>query len=305
MYRTLRHSVNISVVGLATVGLVAAGVGAAVSAPQTKHPQAKHPQATPQLRATIGMAGLTVRGPKTFKAGRVGISLKSYGDEHTFEVASLKKGYTFQDARKDVQTFGPLLGSGPNGSTPKSALIVLNRVINNTKFYGGLDALPGQTVRGTVVLPKAGVYIAFDDTNAPAHPVRLVVTGPPAVRAMPKSTATVTALTARRFGGSKVLPAKGTITFKNKSTESPHFLSLLHVKAGTTKKDVLTGLESNGPPSFILPGQVGTDILGKGMSQTLTYSVPKGEYVELCFFPDPKTGMPHAFMGMIGLVTLK
>jgi hypothetical protein len=33
--------------------------------------------------------------------------------------------------------------------------------------------------------------------------------------------------------------------------------------------------------------------------------LPKGEYVEVCFFPDPKTGMPHAYMGMIGTVTLK
>jgi hypothetical protein len=112
-------------------------------------------------------------------------------------------------------------------------------------------------------------------------------------------------LTTRRFGGAKVLPAKGTITFRNKSSESPHFLDLLHVKKGTTKTDVFNALMSNNPPTFFLNGQVGTDPVGEGNAQTLTYNLPKGEYVEVCFFPDPKTGMPHAFMGMIGIVTLK
>ena len=37
---------------------------------------------------------------------------------------------------------------------------------------------------------------------------------------------------------------------------------------------------------------------------TVTYHLTKGEYVLLCFMPDPKTGMPHAFMGMIGIVHL-
>jgi hypothetical protein len=102
-----------------------------------------------------------------------------------------------------------------------------------------------------------------------------------------------------------VLPAKGTITVTNHNVSSPHFLVLLHVKKGTTRKEVLQGLESNGPPSFVLPGGTGTDALSMGQSQTLKYSTPKGSYVELCFFPDPKTGIPHAFMGMIRLVTVK
>jgi hypothetical protein len=54
-----------------------------------------------------------------------------------------------------------------------------------------------------------------------------------------------------------------------------------------------------------LDGSTGTDTLTTGESQTLTYSLPKGEYVELCFFPDPMTGMPHALMGMIGIVHLQ
>ena len=48
-----------------------------------------------------------------------------------------------------------------------------------------------------------------------------------------------------------------------------------------------------------------TDAISPGYAQTLNYSLPAGEYVELCFFPDPKTGIPHAFMGMVKTVQLK
>jgi hypothetical protein len=108
-----------------------------------------------------------------------------------------------------------------------------------------------------------------------------------------------------RFGGSKVLPARGTITVVNHNVTSPHFLVMLHVKKGTTRKQILQGLESPNPPSFALPGGIGTDALSMGQSQTLSYSIPKGSYAQLCFFPDPTTGIPHAFMGMIRLVTVK
>jgi hypothetical protein len=287
---------------LAGVG-AASGVGVAAGAPSAHTSVAS----TPKLKITISKKHFKVSGPKTFQAGRVALTLTALGAEREVEIGSLDKGYTFKDVRADLTAFGEKQGTGPNGSTPKSALKHLNRVINHTGLYGGLDAVAGQTLRGTIVLAKPGTYYMFNDSgNLPSHPVKLTVTGPKVKRAATGSTATVTALTKRRFGGAKTLPAKGTITFKNKSSESPHFLDLIHVKQGTTKKEVLAALLSNssGPPSFALKGQAGTDTVGEGYSQTLTYSLPKGEYIEVCFFPDPKTGMPHAFMGMIGIVQL-
>ncbi len=36
---------------------------------------------------------------------------------------------------------------------------------------------------------------------------------------------------------------------------------------------------------------------------TVNYDLPPGQYVALCFMPDPKMqGMPHAFMGMIKMI---
>jgi hypothetical protein len=112
----------------------------------------------------------------------------------------------------------------------------------------------------------------------------------------------------KRFAGSRNLPAKGTITFKNASINSPHFLALQHVKKGTTRREIIKAFNSgpgSGGPNPFLDGSVGTDVVGPGQSQTLTYSLPAGTYVEACFFPDLQTGMPHAMMGMVRIVHLK
>jgi hypothetical protein len=62
---------------------------------------------------------------------------------------------------------------------------------------------------------------------------------------------------------------------------------------------------SNGPPPWARRGEAGVDALSYGEQQTLHVNLPAGQYVEMCFFPDPDEGLPHAFMGMIRMVHLK
>jgi hypothetical protein len=46
-------------------------------------------------------------------------------------------------------------------------------------------------------------------------------------------------------------------------------------------------------------------VISPGRSMTVDYDLPPGQYVLLCFMPDPKMhGMPHALMGMIKMVHL-
>jgi len=298
----MRKAVGV-VAASAAVALIGAGAGVSAAAPHAS--SAGLPMPTIKVKAS--KHSFKASGPTTFTPGRVRLVLKATADEPEAELVSLNSGYTFKKARADLTKFFTQQGSGKNGSTPKSALKALNRVVDGVNFYGGLDVVGGTTESATVVLPTAGKYFLVNDThNLPKVAKRLTVTGAAVNRAAPKSSATVTALTKRRFGGAKTLPRKGTITFKNKSTESPHFLSINHVKKGTTKKQVLNSLQSQGRPSWLLKGQISTDVLGEGHSMTLHYSKkPKGKYVELCFFPDPKTGMPHALMGMIRFVHVK
>ena len=48
-----------------------------------------------------------------------------------------------------------------------------------------------------------------------------------------------------------------------------------------------------------------TGSISPGTSMTVDYDLPAGQYVVMCFFPDPKMGgMPHALMGMLEMIHL-
>jgi hypothetical protein len=57
-------------------------------------------------------------------------------------------------------------------------------------------------------------------------------------------------------------------------------------------------------PTFILPAHTGTGVVSPKFGEMFQYSLPRGEYLFACFWPDRLTGMPHAFMGMWKLVQL-
>ena len=105
-----------------------------------------------------------------------------------------------------------------------------------------------------------------------------------------------------------MLPAKGRFLLKNKgNTGFPHFVVLQQVKEGTTTDQVLEYLQSGeeAPPAFGLPASFETGSVSPGRSLTANYDLPAGQYVVMCFFPDPKMGgMPHALMGMLEMIHL-
>ena len=58
------------------------------------------------------------------------------------------------------------------------------------------------------------------------------------------------------------------------------------------------------PPFGINRPTIGMDVLSPRKQLVLSYSLPKGTYVLLCFVADDETGMPHAFMGMHKVIKL-
>jgi hypothetical protein len=122
------------------------------------------------------------------------------------------------------------------------------------------------------------------------------------------SQTTVSATSADRFVGPRNWPHKGTYTFRNTS-DTLHFMEIAPVKAGTTDRQVSAYFKSAGPnsppPPFMRPGPSGgNDVVSPGRSLQVTYNLPRGTYVLLCFVADDKTGMPHAIMGMHKVVVL-
>jgi hypothetical protein len=297
MSRTTRTTAQVAVAGMAIAGLVSAGTGAFASSGVAAA------SGTPTLKATIADHQLTLKGDTTFAAGRVDLSLTADKDSE-INVIRMAKGYSFKDFRADINAFGQNV-YGPGGDK-EAGLRHLNHAINHITSYGGLEA-DGDTATGTVLLPEAGTYYLYNDSgNLPKQKQKLTVTAPEGAQTLPQTDAKVVATTKKTFRTDDVLPNKGSLTFKNVSTESPHLHVMFHVKEGTTRKQVVDSFSgAGGPPSFMLPGSAGTDTLTTGQAQTLDYSLPKGEYALVCFFPDPKTGMVHAMMGMVKIVHLK
>jgi len=291
---------GIAVIAAASMGLVGAGAGTAVSAP---HAQKGFTQ-TAKLKFVISDNGMKLSGPTSFNAGRVALTLTAKGKGRQVEVASLAAGYTFKHLRSDLRKFGASFG--PKGPS-KAGLRHFNNAINNTTLWGGLSAAKGAKSRGTISLPTAGTYFAVNDGgNLPKDPRALTVYGS-ASHAKVTTDATIKAVNQKRWRGDTNLPAKGTIAFKNKTSgkaATPHFVVLNHVKTGTTRKQVLDSFQSQNRPSFARNAEVDTDTLGAGQTMTLTYHLPPGDYALMCFFPDLKTGMPHALMGMVRIVHL-
>jgi hypothetical protein len=120
------------------------------------------------------------------------------------------------------------------------------------------------------------------------------------------SQVTVRATSADRFIAPRVWPDEGTYTFKNVS-DTLHFMAMTPVKKGTTDAQIQAFFDGpqNAPPSFLVNGpSVGNDVVSPGGSLQLTYDLPAGTYVLLCFVADDVTGMPHAFMGMHKVIVL-
>jgi hypothetical protein len=313
MMRTSHEVVSIATVALATAGMFGASTGAAVGAPHA----AAAVHATPHLGVTEGAKSFTVSGPTTFDAGRVNVTLtstdKSQNDEPSFNIVSIKKGYTFAKFKKATNAF---FGAEDTQSGPTPAQLKgLKTAVAHSVLYGGLDHTGKGSFSGSVVLPKAGTYYLFGGPNLITGVQKLTVTGPAVQRAATGSKGTVVAETGNKYGGSTTLPHDGVITFKNTSTgklgdtKSPHLLDLIHVKEGTTKKDIENYFASGSqnPPPFALQGEADLDVVSPGQAMTAKISLPKGEYAALCFFPmlaGPEAGTPHAAMGMIRIVHL-
>ncbi|HSV38609.1 MAG TPA: hypothetical protein VLI04_07595 [Nocardioidaceae bacterium] len=288
---SVRTRAGIAAASVATLGLISGGL-----APAAVSDTAARMAPTPKLTVTLTKDGHTVDGPKTFKAGRVALEVKVRKRYGAVGVIKLKAGYTLKAAEQDLfSAFGP--------EPDLARLMKFNR---KTTFFGGISGARGTVRDGTIVLPRAGKYLIYDFGGP--HFVRLAtlnVTGPAVKRPVPHSDGLVVAKTDARWGGSKTLPHKGTLTFKNAATDSPHFLSMGRVARGTTRAQVLACIAEEGPCGFFRDESLDLEPLDEGKSMTVNYDLPRGTYVQLCFYPDHMTGAPHAAMGMVRIVTLK
>jgi hypothetical protein len=245
---------------------------------------------TPQL-VVAHMTSSRIRlSDDTVHAGRIMFRAVTKDRGHLLQVARLRPGYTVQQAGADIN------------KAFQGDVAAVNRVDDGVSFRGGVETHPLHPGSYSTVL-SAGHYVVLDQDGDGL--ALLTVTGSHLRRAAAPHQGTVTAFT-YGFGISpQTLPAKGWIRLSNQA-DQPHFVEIHRVKPGTTgsmvRKSLATDPQSR--PSWGLRLNVSTGVMSPGTSQVVHVDLPAGRYVLMCFWPDAKTGMAHALMGMWKLVTV-
>lgn len=239
-----------------------------------------------------------VRMPTTLAPGLHRIVVRSSGASD-FQLVKPARGYTKQQLADDVT-------EGFEGDAK-----AFRRFERNTLLIGGVSADTGEKGVMWAKLGR-GRYWAFD-----TNPTRFLADKMLTVRvrgdrqrgALPAAPALVADGTTSFAPDPAAIPARGKVTLRNES-DANHFFAIARLKKGRTLADVDAWIEEiqngNEGPSPIRFG-VGTQsgAVSPDRAMTLTYDLPPGEYVLLCFWPMPEHDfMPHMFMGMYRQLTL-
>lgn len=236
----------------------------------------------------------------TIRPGNTLFKVYRGGKGGELQVLRLKKGYSLKQASQD---FGGGLGQGN--------IKAIRRVDNHVVFYGGID-VPAKGVttpnKWGVNIDKPGTYYVINIGNNSNAVARIAVKGHARPGALPKHTGWLNAagtVGVNRWVSPSTDPHKGWMKTTNNAQE-PHFPVLNRVKESTTKQDVQDYINSNtqSPPSWALPGSTEAGVISPGHTMVWKYSVPKGKYIVMCFWPSKTSGMPHFAMGMFKLFHL-
>jgi hypothetical protein len=175
-----------------------------------------------------------------------------------------------------------------------------NRLIHLVTFVGGVDSLPPGG-KATVVFDlrtpgQYGLHTALADNTG--HDTLFSVA--PASRQDAATPADVTVtLKDMAFLGLPRHLAAGTVTFKlTNRGHSVHHMILMRLDPGKAMRDVMNALKKQQQPSWAHDAG-GMDLLSPHQTAWLTLDLIPGNYVALCFLPDPmKGGVPRVEEGM-------
>ena len=210
-----------------------------------------------------------------------------------FQLVRPAAGYSKRDLARDVRI-------GFEGNVR-----AFERFERNVDLVGGVNA--GTDERGVMwARLKRGTYWAFDTDPARflASKMLTVHVGGQSVGGSLPTDATLTASGDTAWADDPAsIPASGKVTLRNQSG-SNHFFGVGRLRPGMTMADVdawvegvLNGEEERPPIRFGVGFESG--VVGPGQSMTMSYDLPPGEYVMVCFWPMPEHDfMPHMFMGM-------
>lgn len=293
----MRHALRRSAAALAACGLAGLAVTAAGSAAQAA-PRwqdrscvgVSEAGTTVTVSQTVLRAGTNCFTVSTTNPAQPGSSSASPTLFHPVPGVSLSK--LLADAKDE---FSSTLATAAKGTRE------LNR---DGRFFGLAMVVPGHPETVTENLQPGTYWIgdvaATIGAGKPAHLVRITVLPGWDFRYLHADVFVEATLADRFVPSTRTWPHEGSYLFANVS-DTIHFMELVPVKNGTTDAQVQAYFNSGaqGPPPFGKAGPAGgNDVATPGNFLRVSYDLPPGTYVLLCFVADDMTGMPHAFMGM-------
>lgn len=274
-----------TVAGVAAFGLAAGALSGAGSA------AARTPARVPVVVAHVSSSSISLSTGARMHAGRVIFRVVTGRGDHELQVARLHSGYSLAQAGADLN------------ASFQGDVAAIRRIDDNITFRGGAEARPQRPGAFGVSL-TAGRYLLIDqDSNATTW---LRVTGTAQQRAKIAHQSRITTFSYGFGTTPAILPASGWTRIYDRS-DQPHFVVLNHVRKNTTNAMVRRYFASGGEsqPAFALRANTSAGVISPDRGETVHYSLPAGRYLLACYWPDDDSGMPHAFMGMWKLVTLR
>jgi hypothetical protein len=227
--------------------------------------------------------------PNLINAGLVTLKFDNIGEEdHHLQLARLQDGVAFEEFVTKLQTEGG------------AAYALLEAV-------GGVGILqPGVSQSVTVNLQKPGLYVALcvlpNGEGVPhlalgmIKPIEVIATEN--VVEAPAADLEVHMLDFGYDIPTEVSAGKQIWEVFNAGVQ-PHELLVAKLNDGKTIADVMTylqnGEEGEAPYDFV----GGAQAMVTSYSNFVEFDFTPGEYVALCFVPDPATGKPHIALGMV------
>lgn len=229
--------------------------------------------------------------PDTIEAGLVTLEFENIGKEdHHLQLARLNDGVSFEQLVTTLQT------------ESEAALALIETV-------GGVGIIqPGVTQSVTVDLQKPGLYVALCIIpNAEGIPhlalgmIKPIEVVAPAYARNPEAPKADLEIHMLDFGydiPTQIEAGKQTWEVFNAGVQ-PHEMLIAKLKDDKTITDVMNFLQGGEQGEAPYEFQGGAQGMATGYSNFVEFDFAVGEYVALCFIPDPATGKPHIALGMV------
>ena len=304
-----KHMFRRAVVGCTTVAL--AGGLAIMAPPASAAAFGQDVRVTVTGNGNTGYISKTTLHPGWLRLKLADATTKRVGVALT--VVSMKRSYTISRLLKDIDT---QIGDNAKPSAAAASTRDINKIAV-TRGGGDVASHQKRFRADTLWLPTRTTYYVVNTSGTRAAVVATFrARGAVARLGKPGTSSTIhlgnkAGADVITLSGRQHLPTRGTIRIAN---EGGGIHTMVMNKVANNVTDAMVQAEFNtimagkqptqDPAGFSNPSapSVGVDALSQHHVDRLSYTLPKGTYLVLCFIADDHTGIPHAFMGMHKIV---